>query len=240
MRLSIASISVCLPLPLCLSGPVCLSVSLLVYRPVGNHSVCVSVACLSVCVSVTTRLSLSVRLPTSWGRHPESLMWSSTVTPNIQPMTFRGLQVPFDHLQRSHVPWPLRQFTRAVDSGVQSQFLTEGNPRLVCGLAALWFRADVTLFSIPYRLYPKTDLSTFVSYLMICLMSYGICLMSYLTSYVILRSYDLTALVYVLLLGLVSMHFVLCRFYVFLRIWRFLSSLRILILLEEPPHLTAD
>ena len=50
-------------------------------------------------------------------------------------------------------------------------------------------------------------------------MSYELCLMSYLMSYVILSSYDLTALVYVLLLGLrltisrlVSMHFVLCRF----------------------------
>ena len=77
MRLSIASICVCLPLPLCLSGPVCLSVGLPVYRSVGNHSVCLSVACLSVaslsvCVSVTTRLNLSVRLPTSWGRHPAS------------------------------------------------------------------------------------------------------------------------------------------------------------------------
>ena len=52
MRLSIASICVCLPLPLCLSGPVCLSVGLRVYRSVGNHSVCLSVACLSVCVRV--------------------------------------------------------------------------------------------------------------------------------------------------------------------------------------------
>ena len=44
---------------------------------VGNHSACLSVACLSVaslsvaslsvCVSVTTRLNLSVRLPTPWG-----------------------------------------------------------------------------------------------------------------------------------------------------------------------------
>jgi len=79
MHLSIASICVCLPLPLCLSGPVCLSVGLPVYRSVGNHSVCLSVACLSVaslsvCVSVTTRLNLSVRLPTSWGRHPASLL----------------------------------------------------------------------------------------------------------------------------------------------------------------------
>ena len=46
-----------------------------------------------------------------------------------------------------------------------------------------------------------------------------LCLMSYLMSYDILSSYDLTALVYVLLFRLrlaisrlVSMHFVLCRF----------------------------
>ena len=54
---------------------------------------------------------------------------------------------------------------------------------------------------------------------MIYLMSYELCLMSYLMAYVILGPYDLTALVYVLLLGLkltisrlVLMHFVLCRF----------------------------
>ena len=34
------------------------------------------------------------------------------------------------------------------------------------------------------------------------LVSYELCLMSYLMSYIILSSYDLTALVYVLLLGL--------------------------------------
>ena len=80
--------------------------------------------------------------------------------------------------------------------------------------------------------------------LMIYLMSYELCLMSYLMSYVILSPYDLTTLVYVLLLGLrltisrlVSMHFVLCRS---LRILEDMSFLRILIQLEEPPHLTAD
>ena len=64
----------------------------------------------------------------------------------------------------------------------------------------------------------------------------------------ILSSYDLTALVYVLLLGLrlntisrlVSMHFVSCRSLRILEDMSFLSFLRILILLEEPPHLTAD
>ena len=66
---------------------------------------------------------------------------------------------------------------------------------------------------------------------MIYLMSYELCLMSYLMSYVILRSYDLTALVYVLLLGLrlytisrlVSMHcFASCVvFYAFLRTCHF-------------------
>ena len=78
-------------------------------------------------------------------------------------------------------------------------------------------------------------------------MSYELCLMTYLMSYVILSSYDLTALVYVLLLGLrltisrlVSMHFVLCRSLRILEDMSFLSFLRILILLEEPPHLTAD
>ena len=102
-------------------------------------------------------------------------------------------------------------------------------------------------FSKPLQAIPKTDLSTFVLDLMIYLMSYELCLMSYLMSYVILSSYDLTALVYVLLLGLrltisrlVSMHFVLCRFLRILEDMSFLSFLRILILLEEPPHLTAD
>ena len=64
---------------------------------------------------------------------------------------------------------------------------------------------------------------------------------------VILSPYDLTALVYVLLLGLrltisrlVSMHFVVCRFLRILEDMSFLSFLRILNLLEEPPHLTAD
>ena len=47
--LSHQSICVCLTLPLCLPGRVCLSVGLPVYRSVGNHSVCLSVACLSVC-----------------------------------------------------------------------------------------------------------------------------------------------------------------------------------------------
>ena len=82
---------------------------------------------------------------------------------------------------------------------------------------------------------------------MIYLMSSELCLMSYLMSYVILSSYDLTALVYVLLLGLrltisrlVSMHFVLCRSLRILEDMSFLSFLRILILLEKPPHLTAD
>ena len=74
--------------------------------------------------------------------------------------------------------------------------------------------------------------------------------MSYVLSYVLCHLkviYDLTTLVYVLLLGLrlaisrlVSMHFVLCRFLRILEDMSFLSSLRILILLEEPPHLTAD
>ena len=70
MRLSIASICVFLPLPMRLSGPVCLPAGLPVYLLLGNHSVCLSVfglyvASLSVCVSVTTRLNISVRLPTS-------------------------------------------------------------------------------------------------------------------------------------------------------------------------------
>ena len=69
-------------------------------------------------------------------------------------------------------------------------------------------------------------------------------------SYAILTSYDLTALVYVLLLRLrlatsrlVSMHVFLVSFLRVLGDMSFLSFLRILILLEEPPHLsdlTAD
>ena len=64
--------------------------------------------------------------------------------------------------------------------------------------------------------------------------------MSYLMSYVILRSYDLTALVRVLLLGLDLRSRDLCRLLRILEDMSFLSFVRILILLEEPPHLTAD
>ena len=70
MRLSIASICICLPLSLCLPDPVCLSAGLPVCWLVSNHSVCLFVVCLSVAsmsvrVSVTTRLNLSVWLPAS-------------------------------------------------------------------------------------------------------------------------------------------------------------------------------
>ena len=82
---------------------------------------------------------------------------------------------------------------------------------------------------------------------MIYLISYELCIMPYFMSYAILSSYDLTALVYVLLLRLrltisrlMSMHFVLCRFLRILEDMSLLIFLRILILLEEPPHLTAD
>ena len=66
-------------------------------------------------------------------------------------------------------------------------------------------------------------------------------MVSYRMSYDILSPYDPKALVCVLLLGLrlmisrlVLMHFVLCRFL------RILEDMSILILLEEPPHLTVD
>ena len=95
-------------------------------------------------------------------------------------------------------------------------------------------------FSKPLQAIPKADLSTFVLDLVIYLMSYELCLMFDLMYYVIVSPYDFTALVYVLLLGLVSMHFVLCCFLRILEDMSFFSSLRILILLEEPPHLTAD
>ena len=78
-------------------------------------------------------------------------------------------------------------------------------------------------------------------------MSYELCLILCLMSYVSSTPYDLTALVYVLLLRLkltisrlVSMRFVLCRFLRILEDISFLAFLRILILLEEPPHLTVD
>ena len=118
-------------------------------------------------------------------------------------MSVRGLQVPFDRLQRSHVPWRLRQFTRAVDSRVRPQFLIKGKPQ-----TGLWTHgASIpcvvgNAFSKPLQAIPKPDLSTFVLDLMIYLMSYELCLMTYLMSYVTLSSHDLTALVYVLLLGL--------------------------------------
>ena len=132
-------------------------------------------------------------------------------------------------------------------SGLATTILIKGKPQ-----TGLW--ADGALipcvwnaFSKLLQAIPKPDLSTFVLDLMIHLMSYELCLMSYLMSYVILSSCDLTALVYVLLLGLrltisrlVSMNFVLCRSLRILEDMSFLSFLRILILLEEPPHLTAD
>ena len=135
-------------------------------------------------------------------------------------------------------------------SRVQPQFLIKGKPQ-----TGLWTHgASIPCvcvcrehFSKSLHDIPKTDLSTFVLDLMIYLMSYELCLMSYLMSYVILSPYDLTILVYVLLLGLrltilrlVSMNFVLCRLLRILEDMLILSFLRILILLEEPPHLTAD
>ena len=93
----------------------------------------------------------------------------------------------------------------------------------------------------------ETDLSTFVLDLMIHIMSYKVCLMHYLVSYVILSPYDLTALACALLLGpklmisrLVSMHFSLCRCLRILEDMPFLSILRIRIPRGGPPHLTAD
>ena len=93
-------------------------------------------------------------------------------------------------------------------------------------------------FSKPLQAIPKPDLSAFVLDLMIYLISYELCLMSYRMSYDILSSYDLTTLVYVLLLGLrltilklVLMHFVLCRSLRILEDMSFLSFSRILILL---------
>ena len=135
-----------------------------------------------------------------------------------------------------------------MDSRVRPQFLINGKPQ-----TGLWTHSALIpsvcreRFSIPLQAIPKTGLSTFVLDLMIYLTSYELCLMSYPVSYVILSSYDLTALVYVLLLRLrltisrlVSMYFVLCRFLRILEDISFLSFLRILVLLEEPPHLTAD
>jgi hypothetical protein len=120
----------------------------------------------------------------------------------------------------------------AVYSRVRSPFLIKGKPQ-----TGLWTRNALVpcvclfvwnTFSKLLHAIPKTDLSTFVLDLMIYLMSYELCRMTYLMSYVILSSYDLTALVYVLLLGLrltisrlVSMHFVLCRFYALLRTCHF-------------------
>ena len=72
--------------------------------------------------------------------------------------------------------------------------------------------------------------------------------MSYLMSYVILSPYVLTALVYVLLLRLIKTYdletyvdaLCLVSFSRILEDMFFLSFLRICILLEGPPHLTAD
>ena len=114
-----------------------------------------------------------------------------------------------------------------MDSRVRPQFLqlSSRKSRRICGLSALWFRIlfhVFTLFSILLQAIPKADLSTYVLYLMIYLMFDELWLMSYLMAYVILRSYDLTALVYLLFLGLqldfntvtrlVWMYFVLCLF----------------------------
>ena len=112
-----------------------------------------------------------------------------------------------------------------------------GNPlRENCGLATFQFRVFVCLFVRTFskllQAIPKSDLSTYVLCLMMYLMSYDLYHMSYLMSYIIwsrgfglclvFRTYDLMTRVDALYLPS-SGHL-----------------LRILIPLEEPPHLTAD
>ena len=98
------------------------------------------------------------------------------------------------------------------------------------------FGPKINIKKILIWAYSKSD---FHPRTLIYLMSYELCLMSYLMSYVILSPYDLTALVHVLLLGLrltfsrlVWMHFVLCRFLRILEDMSFLQFLRILNLIN--------
>ena len=114
-----------------------------------------------------------------------------------------------------------------------------GNPlREICGLTALhknvcvFVCLSVCTFSKLLQAIPKSDLSTYVLCLMMYLMSYDLYHMSYLMSYIIwshgfglclvFRTYDLMTRVDALYLPSTG------------------HLLRILIPLEEPPHLTAD
>ena len=113
-----------------------------------------------------------------------------------------------------------------------------GNPlREICGLTVLQFRCVFVCgvrdaFSKLLQAIPKSDLSTYVLCLMMYLMSYDLYHMSYLMSYIIwshgfglclvFRTYDLMTRVDALYLPSTG------------------HLLRILIPLEEPPHLTAD
>jgi hypothetical protein len=110
-----------------------------------------------------------------------------------------------------------------------------GNPlREICGLTVLQFRLVSVrdAFSKLLQAIPKSDLSTYVLCLMMYLMSYDLYHMSYLMSYIIwshgfglclvFRTYDLMTRVDALYLPSTG------------------HLLRILIPLEEPPHLTAD
>ena len=189
------SASVCLCLCVYLARSVCRSVYLSIGRSVITRyvclwPVCLWPVCLHVCVSVTTRLNLfkiflcGFLLP-GGGTQQVDLLWSSTLTPIIQPMSVRRSAGTFRlsaEVSRS-VPGRfgslLAQWTRESDHNSRGK----ENPRRVCGLAALWFRIlllhVVTLFSISLQAgYPQN----WLEYL--CLTSYDISYVWWIMSYV--------------------------------------------------------
>ena len=133
---------------------------------------------------------------------------------------------------------------------LRSQAAVPGNLQLsrtsqrICRLTVLRFRVCVERFFQTPTCYLKSDLSTYVLWYIWCLMIYVLCLI------LCPMSYDLKALVYILFLGLrltilwlVSVHSVsvdmsfLTHTYSIWATWHFW---RILIPIEEAPHLTAD
>ena len=127
------------------------------------------------------------------------------MAPTIQPMSVMGSAGTF----RSSAEVSRSVTASAVysRSGIASPTTNLDNGKAPDGFVDLQRSVSVCLsvgnaFSIPLQAIPKTDLSTFVLDLMIYLMSYELCLVSYLMPYVIPSSSNLTALAYALLFRL--------------------------------------
>ena len=132
MHLSIASICVCLPLPLCLSGPVCLSAGRSTCLSVGRESLGMSVCGLSVCgQSVCVRVcdyaakpfcAASYFLGAAPSKSPVKQHSDTNHSANVgqgSAGTFRSSA----EVSRSVTA------SAAVDSRVRPQFLIKGKPQ---------------------------------------------------------------------------------------------------------------